>query len=204
MAMSSGEMLFSMFSHSDKDFMKGVVTSFYIVDYGIITSVNADKTVDVVHAVKPVMQDGSVLDVGTNTKGVEVLWPSSKEFSFKHTLTKGDRVLLLGLKACLPTVDVTDTIIPDVGYSYSQETLKAVPACLFNSSASLKVEVDGGAMKLSNQVNSLKSVLNELLDALTTGWVSINCVVGSPVTPLPTTITAINAARTKLNTLFKD
>ena len=197
-------LLFENMNLSDRNVIDKYINQKDIIDYGIISKVNSDGTVDVRHAVKRVMATGEVIEPFTETPRIEVLWPSSKEFSLKFKLSVGDRVLLVGLKASFPTVNVTEPRPPSSNYHYSQETLKAIPACLYAASSEMIIEIESGKMKLANKVNSLGAVLDELMDALTTGWTSINCVVGAPVTPLPTTITAINAVRTKLATLFEE
>lgn len=203
-SVSTSEQLFGHIVQSDVDVIRRVVSSMYFVDYGIVDKVNSDGTVDVKHAKKIRLGNGKDIEPFTLTPSIEVLSLSSAEFSLTIPVTKGDRVMLFGLKNVLRTVNVTSPSKQETLDHYSQETLKALPLCLPSTSSKVIVEVDNGKMVLKNQVNSLKTVLDELLDALTTGWLSINCVVGAPVTPSPSTLTALNSVKTKFATLFKE
>lgn len=203
-SVSTSEQLFDHIVQSDVDVIRRVVSSMYFVDYGIVDKVNSDKTIDVKHAKKIRLGSGKDIEPFTLTSSVEVLSLSSTEFSLSIPIQKGDRVMLFGLKNVLRTVNVTSPSKQETFDHYSQETLKALPLCLPSASSKVIVEVDNGKMVLKNQVNSLKAVLDELLDALTTGWLSINCVVGAPVTPSPSTLTALNSVKTKFATMFKE
>ena len=46
---------------SDKDLIINILNNFFIVDYGYINKVNPDKTVNITHAAKPVLLDGTEL-----------------------------------------------------------------------------------------------------------------------------------------------
>lgn len=202
----TSDVLFGFNSRTEKDQIEDFIDSKYIVDYGIVKTVNSDGTVDVEHACKIVLANGQTVEPYTLTPNVEVLWPSSAEFSVKFKLTAGDRVLLLGTKYHVPTVNITEPTEPVALYHYSQETLKAIPVCLHKTNAKMVIEIENGALMLKNTTlsYSLKAIIDEMFNALTTGWQSIPCVPGSPVTPLATTITALNTAKAKFDSIFKD
>ncbi len=58
-----------------------------------------------------------------------------------------------------------------------------------------------GLIHIQNPNQNLLTILSNLVSALTS-WVSINCVVGSPVTPNPATVTALNNIVTQLQGLL--
>ncbi|WP_296017062.1 hypothetical protein [uncultured Treponema sp.] len=86
---------------SERDLITSILNSFYIVDYGYINKVNGDKTVNVTHAAKPVLTDGTELPE-TVTSNVEVLTVCGAGFSVQWDYKAGDKVLLLGLKSYVP------------------------------------------------------------------------------------------------------
>ena len=79
-------------SLSEQDLITAILQSFFIVDYGYINKVNADKTVNVTHAAKSVMIDGTELPE-TTTDNVEVLTLSGAGFSIKWDYKAADKVL---------------------------------------------------------------------------------------------------------------
>lgn len=65
-----------------------------------------------------------------------------------------------------------------------------------------QVKVDAaGLIHVQNPSANLLTILTNLVSALTS-WTSINCVNGSPVTPNPATVTALNNIVTQLQGLF--
>jgi hypothetical protein len=202
--LSTSDQIFGTIDETESSFIQAVVSSMYFVDYGIVSKVNSDGTVDVKHAKKIRLENGTDVEPFTLTPSVEILTLSSAEFSIEIPVTIGDRVMLFGLKNGMRSVDVSSPSKQETLSHYSQETLKALPLCLHDSSSKVVLEIDNGKIALKNQINSLKTILDDLLTALTTGWVSINCVVGAPVTPSPTTLSSLNAVKTKFATLFKE
>lgn len=131
---------------TDRDLIESIVENYFIADYGYISKVNDDKTVNVIHAVKPALQDGSVLSQ-TETKNIELLFISGSGFSITWDVKANDRVLLVGLKDYVKSVDaVTAAADPGVYVHYSRATLKAVPLCIFNSDAKVTLEIKDGAV----------------------------------------------------------
>lgn len=138
-------------SLSDRDLIAAIVSNFLIVDYGYINKVNADKTVNVTHATKVVMIDGTVLPE-TITKNVEVLTVSGAGFSVKWDYKAGDKVLLLGLKDYIKNVDkVQKAEEPQAFIHYNRSTMKALPLCIFNNDAKVKVSVENGNMTINTE-----------------------------------------------------
>lgn len=129
---------------TDRDLIENIIESYFIVDYGFIDQVNADGTIDVVHAKKGQTIDGKPLPEYA-TKRIELLTLSCAEFSIQLKPTKGDNVLLLGLKDYVQNAAGINTATQnDVFIHYQQNTMKAVPLSLFNNDAKLKIEIDGG------------------------------------------------------------
>lgn len=128
----------------DRSLIESLISSYFIVDYGFITKVNPDKTIDVTHAKKLVTLEGEALPEMTTT-GMEVLTLSCKGFSLKVDYQKGDKVLLLGLKNYIKNVeDVTQATEMTSYIHYNRSTMKALPLCVFNEDAKVTVEIEDG------------------------------------------------------------
>lgn len=143
-----GNSVFFGEQYTDRTLIESILASHYIVDYGFIKAVNSDKTIDVTHAKQLKTLDGESLKA-TVTKNVEVLTLCGGGFSFTFDYKKGDKVLLLGLKDYVPKVeDVTSATETTAYLHYSRETLKAIPLCVFNGDAKVKVEVEKGTLTI--------------------------------------------------------
>ena len=133
---------------TDRDLIEAIVSNFFIVDYGIVKEVNADSTINVLHAKKLKAMNGDALGE-METKNIEVLTLSGSGFSLIWDIQKGDKVLLLGLKN---PVEKTGTITEPQETSsylhYSRETLKALPLCVFSDKARVKAEVKKGKLSI--------------------------------------------------------
>lgn len=135
--------------YDDRTLIKSIVSSFFIIDYGFIKTVNPDKTIDVTHAKQLVTLDGKVLPP-TITKKVEVLSLSCKGFSVNFDYAKGDQVLLLGLKDYVEKVkNVTQSEESKSVAHYNRETLKAIPLCVFNENAKVVINIQQGNMDVA-------------------------------------------------------
>lgn len=149
-----GNSIFLSEKLTDKDLIESILASHYIIDYGFIKKVNADDTIDVTHAKQLKTLDGKTLPA-TVTTNVEVLTIAGGGFSIKFDYKKGDKVLLLGLKDYIPKVEeVTSASETTAFLHYTRETLKAIPLCIFNDDAKVKVEVEDGALKLTTTKNT--------------------------------------------------
>ena len=134
---------------TDCDLIEAILGNFFIVDYGIIKAVNADKTINVLHAKQQKMMNGETLPE-METKNIEVLTLSGTGFSLTWDIQKGDKVLLLGLKT--PVAKTGDITSPEETKSYlhySRETLKALPMCVFNNKAKVKAEIKKGKLSVT-------------------------------------------------------
>lgn len=135
---------------SEKDLITNILNNFFIIDYGYINKVNADKTVNVTHAAKPVLLDGTELGE-TTTDNVEVLTISGTGFSIQWDYKAGDKVLLLGLKDYIPNVgNVSKAEVPKAFLHYDRTTIKAIPLCIFSDKAKVQITVKDGVFKISN------------------------------------------------------
>ena len=149
-----GNSIFLSEKLTDKDLIESILASHYIIDYGFIKKVNADDTIDVTHAKQLKTLDEKTLPA-TVTTNVEVLTIAGGGFSIKFDYKKGDKVLLLGLKDYIPKVEeVTSASETTAFLHYTRETLKAIPLCIFNDDAKVKVEVEDGALKLTTTKNT--------------------------------------------------
>ena len=136
---------------SEKDLITAILSNFFIVDYGYINKVNPDKTINVTHAAKPVLMDGTELGE-TTTDNVEVLTIAGAGFSVQWDYKAKDKVLLLGLKDYVPSVDKVESAeVPKAFLHYNRSTLKAIPLCVFSDDAKVIVQVKDGTLKLQTQ-----------------------------------------------------
>ena len=133
---------------NDRDLIEAIVGNFFIIDYGFITEVNPDKTINVTHAKRPVTTEGKTL-APIKTENIEVLTVSCKGFSIKFDYAKGDKVLLVGLKNYINHVSDVASATETTSYvHYSRETLKAIPLCLFDNSAKVQINIENGVYQL--------------------------------------------------------
>lgn len=140
---------------SEKDLITAILANFFIVDYGYINKVNPDKTVNVTHAAKPVLMDGTELGE-TTTDNVEVLTIAGAGFSVQWDYKAKDKVLLLGLKDYVPKVEKVESAnVPKAFLHYNRSTLKAIPLCIFSDKARVIVEVKDGNLEVKTQ-NKIK------------------------------------------------
>lgn len=190
---------------NDRDLIEAVVGNFFIIDYGFITNVNPDKTINVTHAKRPKTMDGKTL-APLQTSNIEVLTLSGRGFSLNFDYVKGDKVLLLGLKNVINQVEDVTTATETKSYlHYTRDTMKALPLCIFNNDAKVKIEIQDGtikttAKKIELNGNSktfvtwaeLNTALQTFITALNT-HVHSNAGAGAPAAPM---VLNINAAKT--------
>lgn len=136
---------------TERSLIESIVSSFYILDYGLIKAVNPDKTIDVIHAKQLKTYAGQSLKA-TVTTNIEVLTLSGAGFSINFDYKKGDKVLLLGLKNYIKKVeDVTRATETTAYMHYSRETLKAIPMCVFNDEAKVTIAIEDGNMAVKTE-----------------------------------------------------
>ena len=136
---------------TERSLIESIVSSFYILDYGLIKAVNPDKTIDVIHAKQLKTYAGQSLKA-TVTTNIEVLTLSGAGFSINFDYKKGDKVLLLGLKNYIKKVeDVTRATETTAYMHYSRETLKAIPMCVFNDEAKVTIAIEDGNMAVNTK-----------------------------------------------------
>lgn len=178
--MTDSVFLAQMFT--EKNLIESVLASYYILDYGIIKEVSPNKTIDVVHAKKLKMTNGTELKQ-TITKNVEVLTLSASAFSISIDYKKGDKVLLLGLKNYIPKVkDVTSATETTIYKHYTRETIKAIPLCVFNGEAKITIEAKDGDLKIDAEK---KIELNGNSKQFVT-WAELNSAIEMFMTALNT------------------
>lgn len=135
---------------TEKDLIEAVVSQFFFLDYGYISKVNANKTVNVVHAVKPMTTEGESLSE-METEDLEVLTISTGAISISCNVAPGDKVLLVGLKNPIKKVADADHAIEQTSrLHYTRECLKVIPLCVFNDEAKVSISEEEGSLKLKS------------------------------------------------------
>lgn len=186
--------------NTERTLIESILSSFFILDYGYIKTVNADDTIDVVHAKKLKLINGKELNQ-TVTKSIEVLTLAGSGFSFKFDYKKGDKVLLLGLKNYIKNVkDVTQATETTSYQHYTRETLKAIPMCVFNGDAKVTMQIKDGNVTLDakgkTEVSAQTIELNGNSKQFVT-WAELNTALSGFVTQLSVALlgaTYVNAA----------
>ena len=136
---------------TDRDLITSILNSYYIIDYGYINKVNPDKTVNVTHAIKPTLTNGTELPE-TTTDNVEVLTLSGAGFSLQLDYKAKDRVLILGLKDYIEKIeDVSQAVVAKAFVHYNRSTIKVLPLCLFNDEAKVTMAVKDGKMTINTE-----------------------------------------------------
>ncbi len=131
-------------SFTEKDLIESIVSNFYFVDYGFVSAVNGDKTVNVTHAKFLTSATGEQLEA-TITKNIEVLTFATKGISINFEIKQGDKVLLLGLKNRVEkTQDVTIATQQNTPIHYCRDTIKAIPFGVFDSTAKIQIDFTKG------------------------------------------------------------
>lgn len=151
------------------DIIRQNIGASFIVDYGIVTTVNSDKTVNVVHAVMMEYINGDAAPT-TNTNNVEVLFPASASFGQTWPIAVGDGVLLVGLKNIVPsTSGITGPTSTISEYAhYVQDTMKAIPLqTVANPTFQFNVD-ETGLAQIKNQSKSLFTILDNVDAAIQT------------------------------------
>ena len=175
--------------NTERTLIESILSSFFILDYGYIKTVNADETIDVVHAKKLKLINGKELNQ-TVTKSIEVLTLAGSGFSFKFDYKKGDKVLLLGLKNYIKNVkDVTQATETTSYQHYTRETLKAIPLCVFNGEAKVTMQIKDGNVtvdaKGKTEVTAQTIELNGNTKQFVT-WAELNTALSVFTTALKT------------------
>ena len=136
---------------SERDMIVGLLGNFYILDYGFVSKVNADGTVNVTHAKRQQTIEGVKLPE-TRTTNLEVLTLCGAGFSIQWDVEPGDQVLLLGLKDYIPQVaKVTQSTDQATFIHYTRDTMKALPLCIFNKDARVTFKVDKGTLQIDTE-----------------------------------------------------
>lgn len=155
---------------SQRDIIASIINSKFFMDYGTITSINSDKTVNVKHAVPMTPRytpDGYDPKAHpTMSYNIEVLYIGSAAFSSSFELKVGDPVLLVGLK---DFVEDTQNISGDPNTTfnhYNQNTLKALPLTGINPNAQAQINIVNGLFQIKTQQMSLYKVISDLINAV--------------------------------------
>lgn len=160
-------------SLTDADVIDSIICSYFHDDIGIIDVVNSDGTINVTHAIKPTLRDGTQLDE-MQLKNVEVFYPSGAYFKIKWKLKEGDKVLLVGLRDYIKSVQEIQHSAPaDILVHYNRETLKAMPIC-GNADGQTVLEVLDDEIKLTCSIKNTTIDLKTDLSVTTDANVIIN------------------------------
>jgi hypothetical protein len=164
--------------YNESDVIRSIIDQCFIVDYGVVTAVNNDKTVNVTHAVMGKLINGVSLPA-TKSKNIEVLYPASSAFGIDWPINVGDGVLLVGLKDFVKSTNgiQAPTSPPDEFIHYTQEALKAIPLqsiaphikIHITSGGDIEIASDGaGKYQIKNSAKSLYTIMNNMQTHLQT------------------------------------
>jgi len=143
--------VFNAQRYTELSLIEAVLGSFYILDYGFVSAVNPNGTINVTHAKRMTTRFGDVLPA-TVTKNIQVLSVSTTNFALNLDISKGDKVVLLGLKHQIDDVDdVISAEVTDSTIHYTRETIKALPLCVFNSNAKSSIDIEKGQMTIKTE-----------------------------------------------------
>lgn len=164
--------IFDFLGISQLQAFKSIISDAFFADYGIVTAVHDQKTVDVKHAVLSVTRPGIVAEArvldALVTTGVEILWTSMGGLAITGTVKNGDPVLLIGLRDLLPsTQGLTAPAQPPEFWHYAQQTMKAIPMSGMTTADVEFGELNGKAF-LRNRAKSLYTLLNTFEQATAT------------------------------------
>ena len=198
--------------YSDRDLIVRLLSTFFIIDYGFVSKVNVDGTVNVTHAKLPVTTEGVELPE-TRTNNLEVLCLSGAGFTLQWDIEAGDQVLLLGLKDYVREVaKVTKSSSQDAFIHYTRDTMKVFPLSVFNNQARVVIKAHGGTLQIDTgkkiELNGKSSHLvtyEELDQAITTFMTALNRhthpissgsgTSSAPTTPMDFDISASKAGK---------
>lgn len=137
--------------YSDRDLIVRLLANFYIIDYGFVNKVNADGTVNVTHAKRPMTLEDVELPE-TRTNNLEVLCLSGAGFTLQWDIQAGDQVLLLGLKDYVREVaKVTKSSSQEAFIHYTRDNMKVFPLTVFNNQARVVVKAHGGTLSIDTE-----------------------------------------------------
>jgi len=190
--------------YNQGDIIRQTIANTYIVDYGIVDTVNADNTIDVIHAVMGQYIDGTPVGQ-TVSRSIEVVQLGGANFSLLWPVKMGDGVLLVGLKnAVQSTANIKPPTAPPGSFPhYTRDTLKAIP--LQNvANAAFQINVDAsGLAQIKNATKSLYTILNNIITHLET-FAGGNVVsLGAPLATSAAAITNLTADALDLASLLK-
>jgi len=192
------------------DIIRQTISNTYIVDYGIVKTVNADKTVDVTHAVQGEYIDGTPMSL-TVTRSVEVIFPGSAGMAITWPIAVGDGVLLVGLKQFVKSTNgiAVPSNPPKEFPHYNQDTLKAIPlqnvtspAFQFNVDASGLAQIKNASKSLFTILDSFDSHMSTLATALvtfTTGLTTVTLAVQAATMATAAGVAVTNIATDRAN-----
>ena len=173
--------VFDFSSLSERDVLLSIIRDQFFSDYGIVTAVTGNKTVDVEHAVLSVTRPGIVAPArvlpAIVTKNVELLFPVMGGLSISGTVQNGDGVLLVGLRDLVPsTAGLTQPAQPPEFWHYTQQTLKAIPLSSIKATA-VQFGESGGKAFLRNQAASLFTILQGFIQGVQAATAGGNPIV---------------------------
>ena len=186
-----------------QDIIKSNIDAKYMADYGTVTAVYGTPvaTVDVQHNAY------GFIDTNGNPQpnfsyAVEVLYPATAGFSMEYPVAVGDGVLLIGMRRYVKTVATPAPVTPIQYASYAKDTLKAIPLSDLTAGSTMYMRSKGGKLQVKNATQSLYTVLNNLITHISS-LVTINCVVGSPLTLNPATIANLASDAAALSAILE-
>lgn len=169
---------------TERDVITSIINNYYILDYGFVTAVK-NNTVDVTHATILKTNQGNEIKQ-TVTQNIELLTVATGGLAIDFDVQEGDKVLLLGLKTYIPKVEEVTQAKPQTApIHYSRETLKALPLCVFNDNAQVKIAATEGTLK----INVAEKIELNGNDKNFVTWAELNSALSTFLTQLTTALT---------------
>ena len=152
---------------TDKRYIQSFIYDKYIVDYGTITTINGDGTVNIQHQVLSTFY-GTAIPTPLTTINIELLYLSSSSLGFDGNPQIGDPVLLIGLRNFIPsTTTPMPPAYPPISPSfYSRSTMKAIPLSALNANSGVTIRAENAKLRIRNSQVSLFKILNDFTSAV--------------------------------------
>lgn len=197
------------------------IANHFMADYGIVESVNSDKTINVTLAIQDQLLNSDQPLPPTIIHDIELMYIGSKAYYESFPIVSGDTVLLIGLRHYVPTISgISSASAAKLFMHYQPNTMKAIPLGIItgskvtatvdssgnyilsntNSSGNIRFQASGGKLQLKNTAKSLYTLLNTFESAVNT---FTGAAAQSSITSGGSSSTALAAAIVALMTTYQ-